>query len=142
MGGGLAMVLAWKEPRIIASASLISASDFWWDVTHKPPGSEQNNKKISYSQRVRNLVSSIDPWPRLSQIPPKALFVTNGTKDPYIDITLMRRFAAKIKNLYSHFPERFCFKEEPVGHQPTITMRCGAADWLTQFLQNKRDIKE
>jgi len=138
MGGSLAMVLAWKENSISAVASLIGASDFWWDVTKLPPGPHQEEKKRTYGQRINRLVSSIDPWPRLNFMAPKALFVANGLTDPYIDITSVRRFAEEIQKYYMSFPERLCFREEDVAHQVTDSMRHGVEEWFTRFLKKSR----
>jgi len=135
MGGSLAMVLAWKENSISAVAPLIGASDFWWDVTKLPPGPQQEEKKRTYGQRINRLVSSIDPWPRLNFMAPKALFVANGRTDPYIDITSVRRFAEEIQKYYTSFPERLCFREEDVAHRVTDSMRHGVEEWFTRFLK-------
>jgi len=137
MGGSLAMVLAWKENSISAVASLIGACDFWWDVTKLPPGLQQEEKRRSYGQRLNRLVSSIDPWPRLNLMAPKALFVANGRTDPYIDIASMWRFSEEIQRYYMSFPDRLCFREENVGHQATDSMRHGVEEWFTRFLEKK-----
>jgi dienelactone hydrolase len=137
MGGSLALVLAWQEKRISAVVSLVGACDFWWDVTKIKPGQEQDKKKRSYGPRVQRLVSSIDPWSRLNRIPPKALFVANGRKDHFIDIESMRRFAAEMKKHYARFPERFCFREEDVGHEATDTMRRDAGEWFVRYLKKQ-----
>jgi predicted esterase len=135
MGGSLAMVLAWREKRISTVASLIGACDFWWDVTKIPPGSEQETKKKSYGERVRRLVSSIDPWPRLSLIPPKALLITNGRHDRSIDIKSLRRLSREMRKHYKAYPERFHFKEEDVAHHATDTMKRRANEWFGRFLK-------
>ncbi|NQT82972.1 alpha/beta hydrolase [bacterium] len=134
MGGSLAIVLAWQEKRISAVASLVGACDFWWDVTKFSPGPQQEKKKRSYSPRVKRLVSSIDPWPRLNHMPPKALFVASGRKDHFIDIESMRRFATNMQKHYASFPERFRFREEDVGHEATGSMRHEAEEWFVLFL--------
>jgi len=73
MGASTAMVLAWREPRVRVVASVVGAVDFWWDVIKIPPGPEQEKREASYGPRLRELVASIDPKPRFSRIPPKAL---------------------------------------------------------------------
>lgn len=142
MGGSLALVLAWQEKRISAVVSLVGACDFWWDVTKITPGPEQEEKKRSYGPRVQRLVSSIDPWSRLNSMPPKALFVANGRKDQFIDIESMRRFATKMKKHYAPFPERFCFREEDVGHQATDIMRREAGEWFARYLREQAPEKK
>jgi len=136
------MVLAWREKSVSAVASLVGACDFWWDVTKITPGPGQEKKKRSYGPRVQRLVSSIDPWSRLNRMPPKALFVANGRKDHFIDIESMRRFAAKMKKYYAPFPERFCFREEEVGHQATDIMRRQAGEWFARYLKEQAQEKK
>lgn len=96
MGGSTALVLAWREPRVRVVASMVGAVDFWWDVTKLPPGPEQDARRASYGPRLRELVASIDPRPRLAHIPPKALCLLNGQRDGYIDPESIRRFAAEL----------------------------------------------
>ena len=89
------MVLAWQEKRVSTVVSLIGACDFWSDVTKIPPGPEQESKKKEYGQRVKRIVSSVDPWPRLDRMPPTALFVASGRNDPFIDIESMHSTTAQ-----------------------------------------------
>lgn len=135
MGGSLSLVLAWKEKRLAAVASLIGACDFWWDVTKTAPGEKQEAMKEKYGLRLRRLVDSIDPWPRMSLMPPKALAVINGRDDKFIDIVSIRRFAAEMRRLYAESPDRFCFAEEPVAHHATDTMKALANEWFARFLK-------
>jgi acetyl esterase/lipase len=137
MGGSLALVLAWQQKRITAVAALVGAGDFWWDVTKTPPGPEQEAKKRGYSQRVRRLVDSIDPWPRVARMQPKAVFVASGRTDHFIDVASMRGFADRMRALYASCRGRFRFLEEEGGHGATPSMRQEATAWFTRFL--KRD---
>ncbi|HUT60547.1 MAG TPA: dienelactone hydrolase family protein [Phycisphaerae bacterium] len=134
MGAGLVMVLAWQEKRIRAAVSLAGACDFWWDVTKVPPGPKQDEVKAAYSERVRRLVASIDPWPRADRFAPTPLLMANGRKDGYIDIESVRRFVEKLKTHYAATPDRFRFIEEDAGHEETARMHREANDWLTRFL--------
>ena len=131
MGGSLAMVLAWQQKCISAVVSLIGACNFWWDVTKLPPGNEQERKKNEYGSRVKRLVDSIDPWPRLSLIPPKALAVINGRDDHSIDIESIRQTSMEMKKHYEQYPDRFLFVEEPVAHHATESMKRQANEWLS-----------
>jgi hypothetical protein len=124
---------------VTAVASLVGASDFWWDVTKIAPGPEEEAKKKAYGERVRRLVDSIDPATRLERIPPKALFVASGRGDPFIDIESMRRVATRMRVLYALTPERFSFEEEAVGHEATDSMRRAASEWLERFLKKSKN---
>ncbi|MGA2620995.1 MAG: dienelactone hydrolase family protein [Thermoguttaceae bacterium] len=138
MGGSTAMVLAWQEPRVRVVASIVGAVDFCWDVTKTRPGPEQESRKASYSPRVRELVGSIDPRPRLERIPPKALFVASGGRDEYIDIESVRRFVADIEPLYRHTPGHLHFSQFPeVGHGVTAAMWREAQDWIVHSLEDQ-----
>jgi dienelactone hydrolase len=136
MGAGLALVLAWQDKRIAAAATLVGACDFWWDVTKLPPGPAQEEKKKGYGDRVRRLVESIDPWPRMDKLPPTALFMASGQRDHFIAIDSMRRFAAALRERYAQSPERFSFVEEDVGHEATESMRRQANAWIGRFVKS------
>jgi len=135
MGGGMALVLGWQERRVEAVVSIVGACDGWWDVTKIPPGPRQDEKRASYSPRIRRLVESISPLPHADRYPPKALLMANGQKDGYIDITSIRPFAETLTKLYAATPERFRFIEEDCGHEATDTMRRAADEWLVRFLK-------
>ena len=135
MGGSAAMVLAWREPRVRVVASLIGAVDFWWDVTKLPPGPEQEARKASYGARLRELVASLDPTPRLARIPPKAVLLVNGGRDGYIDIESVRRFVADLEPLYGKDRSRLRFVPLPeAGHGVTDAMWREAQDWIVRGL--------
>jgi len=135
MGASAAMVLAWREPRVCVVASIVGAVDFWWDVTKIPPGPEQEAQKASYSPRLRELVASIDPKPRLSRIPPKALFITSGGRDEYIDIESVRRFVADLEPIYGKDRDRLRFLPFPeAGHGVTEAMWKDAQEWIVRGL--------
>lgn len=135
MGGCTAMVLAWREPRVRVVASLIGAVDFWWDVTKLPPGPEQEARKTSYGARLRELVASLDPRPRLARIPPKAVFLVNGGRDEYIDIESVRRFVVDLAPLYGKDRSRLRFVPLPeAGHAVTDAMWREAQDWIVRGL--------
>ena len=135
MGAGLGMVLAWQEKRLGAVVSLAGACDYWWDVTKVPPGPKQDEKRAGYSERVRRLVASIDPWTRTDRFAPTPLLMANGRKDGYIDIESVRRFAEKVKPHYAAAPDRFRSLEEDVGHECTDSMRRAADEWFVRFLK-------
>jgi len=136
MGGATAMVLAWREPRVGVVASVIGSVDFWWDVTKLAPGPEQEARKASYGPRLRELVTSLDPKPRLARIPPKALFITNGGRDEYIDIESVRRFVADLEPQYAKDRGRLRFLPLPeAGHGVTETMWKEAQDWIVRGLE-------
>ena len=135
MGGSTALVLAWREPRVRVVASIVGAVDFWWDVTKIPPGSEQEARKASYGPRLRELVTSIDPQPRLAQIPPKALCLINGGRDGYIDIDSVRRFVADLTPLYQENQDQLRFLPFPdAGHEVTDAMWKEAQAWIVRKL--------
>jgi len=136
MGASTAMVLARKEPRIRVVASMAGAVDFWWDVTKIAPGPEQDERKASYSPRLRELVNSIDPKAHASRMAPKTLFLTNGGRDGYIDIESIRRFVADLEPLYKDNPDRLRFLPCPeAGHEVTETMWKEAKEWIVQGLE-------
>ena len=136
MGGSTAMVLAWREPRVRIVASIVGAVDFWWDVTKLAPGPEQEARKASYGPRLRELVASLDPKPRLARIPPKALLLVNGGRDGYIDIESVRRFVADLEPLYGKDRERLRFLPVPeAGHGVTEAMWKEAQEWIVRGLQ-------
>jgi len=136
MGASAAMVLAWQEPRVCVVASIVGAVDFWWDVTKTPPGPEQEARKASYGPRLRELVASIDPKPRFSRIPPKALFIASGGRDEYIDIESVRRFVADLEPLYGKDRGRLRFLPFPeAGHGVTETMWKEAQEWIVRGLE-------
>jgi fermentation-respiration switch protein FrsA (DUF1100 family) len=136
MGASTAMVLAWREPRVRVVASLVGAVDFWWDVTKIPPGPAQEARKASYGPRLRELVNSIDPRPRLSRIPPKTLFIASGGHDEYIDLDSVRRFVADLEPLYGKDRSRLRFLPVPeAGHGVTGSMWKEAQDWIVQGLE-------
>jgi uncharacterized protein len=136
MGGSTALVLAWREPRVRVVASLVGAVDFWWDVTKLPPGPEQEARKASYGPRLRELVGSIDPKPRASRMPPKALFLANGGRDGYIDLESVRRFVAELEPLYGKDRARLRFVPFPeAGHEVTAAMWQEAQDWIARGLE-------
>jgi dipeptidyl aminopeptidase/acylaminoacyl peptidase len=138
MGGSTAMVLAWREPRVRVVASIVGAVDFWWDVTKLPPGPEQEARKASYGPRLRELVASIDPSPRFSQVPPKALCLINGGRDEYIDIESVRRFVADLKPLYREDPDRLRFLPfAEAGHGVTDDMWKEAQEWIVRGLEKE-----
>jgi hypothetical protein len=135
MGGSTALVLAWREPRVRVVASIVGAVDFWWDVTKLPPGSEQDARKASYSPRLRELVTSIDPQTRAAQIPPKALCLINGGRDGYIDLESVRRFVADLTPLYQENKDRLHFLPFPdAGHEVTDAMWQEAQAWIVRKL--------
>ena len=135
MGASTALVLAWREPRVRVVASLVGAVDFWWDVTKIPPGPKQEEKKASYGPRLRELVASLDPKPRLGRIPPKALFLANAGRDEYIDLESVRRFVADLEPLYGTNQSRLRFVPFPeAGHGVTADMWKQAQDWIVQGL--------
>lgn len=136
MGASAAMVLAWRESRVRVVASIVGAVDFWWDVTKIPPGPEQEKRKASYGLRVRELVTSIDPKPRLSRIPPKALFLASGGRDEYIDIESVRRFVADLEPLYGKDRDRLRFLPfSNAGHGVTESMWKEAQEWIVRGLE-------
>ena len=138
MGGSTAMVLAWREPRVRVVASLVGAVDFWWDVTKLPPGPEQETRKASYGPRLRELVASIDPKPRLVQVPPKALCLINGGRDEYIDIESVRGFVQDLKPLYRDDPDRLRFLPfTEAGHGVTEAMWQEAQAWIVRGLEKR-----
>ncbi len=135
MGASTAMVLAWREPRVVVVASMAGAVDFWWDVTKLPPGPEQDRRKASYGPRLRELVASIDPKSHASRIAPKSLFLTNGGRDGYIDIESIRGFVADLEPLYGSNRDRLRFLPCPeAGHEVTETMWKQAQEWIVQGL--------
>ena len=136
MGGSTAMVLAWREPRVRVVASVVGAVDFWWDVTKLSPGPEQEARKATYGLRLRELVDSIDPRPRLAQVPPKALCLINGGADEYIDIESVDRFVAELKPLYREYPGRLRFVPfAEAGHGVTEGMWKEAQEWIVRGLE-------
>lgn len=138
MGASAAMVLAWREPRVCVVAGIVGAVDFWWDVTKIPPGPDQESQKASYSPRLRELVDSIDPKPRFSRIPPKALFIGSGGRDEYIDIESVRRFVADLEPLYEKEPDRLRFLPFPdAGHGVTEAMWKEAQEWIVRGLEKR-----
>jgi pimeloyl-ACP methyl ester carboxylesterase len=138
MGASTAMVLAWREPRVGVVASIVGAADFWWDVTKTRPGPEQEAQKASYSPRLRELVASLDPRPRFSRIPPKALFIASGGRDEYIDIESLRRFVADIEPLYGKDRDRLRFLPFPeAGHGVTEAMWKEAQEWIVRGLAKR-----
>jgi hypothetical protein len=138
MGGSTAMVLAWQEPRVRVVASIVGAVDFWWDVTKTRPGPEQESRKASYSPRVRELVTSIDPRPHFDRIPPKALFIASGGRDEYIDIESVRRFVADLEPLYKGNRGRLRFLPFPeAGHGVADDMWKEAQEWIVRGLEKR-----
>jgi dienelactone hydrolase len=136
MGGSTAMVLAWREPRVRVVTSMVGAVDFWWDVTKLPPGPEQDARRASYGPRLRELVASIDPRPRLARIPPKALCLLNGRHDGYIDPDSIRRCAAELAPRYQDHPELLrCHSYPNAGHEVTPAMWEEAQDWIVSHLR-------
>jgi len=136
MGASTAMVLAWREPRVRVVASVVGAVDFWWDVIKIPPGPEQEKRKASYGPRLRELVASIDPKPRFSRIPPKALCLINGGRDEYIAIESVRRFVADLQPLYGKDTGRLRFLPFPdAGHGVTEAMWKEAQEWIVRGLE-------
>ena len=136
MGSSAAMVLAWREPRVHIVASIVGAVDFWWDVTKIPPGPAQEARKASYGPRLRELVASIDPKPRLARIPPKSLFLTNGGRDEYIDLESVRRFVADLEPLYGEDRGRLRYLPFPeAGHGVTGPMWQEAQEWIVRNLE-------
>jgi len=135
MGGSAAMVLAWREPRVSVVASIIGAVDFWWDVTKLRPGPERDARIATYGARLRELVASIDPRPRLARIPPRAVLIANGSRDEYIDIESVRRFVADLEPLYEKHRGRLRFLPFPeAGHAVTEAMWKEARDWIVRGL--------
>ena len=131
MGASVAMVLAWREPRIRTTACLVGAVDFWWDVTKIAPGQEQDAKKASFGPRLREMVDSIDPLTRARKIPPKALFLANGGRDGFIAIESVRRFVRDLEPLYGKARDRLRLLEVPeAGHEVTAAMWKEAQDWI------------
>jgi pimeloyl-ACP methyl ester carboxylesterase len=136
MGGSAAMVLAWREPRVGVVASLIGAVDFWWDVTRIPPGPAQDARKASYGPRFRELVASIDPRTRLERMPPKAILLVNGGRDPFIDIESVRRFAVDLQPLYQQNRDRLRFSPLPEArHAVSEAMWKEAKEWIVRGLE-------
>ena len=136
MGASTAMVLAWSEPRVRVVASIVGAVDFWWDVTKLPPGPEQEKRKAAYGPRLRELVGSIDPQPRLAQIPPKAVCLINAGHDEYIDIHSVRRFVADLEPAYGPDRGNLRFVTIPeAGHGVTEAMWKEAQEWIVRGLQ-------
>jgi pimeloyl-ACP methyl ester carboxylesterase len=139
MGGSTALVLAWREPRIRVVASLVGAVDFWWDVTKTPPGPEQERRREGYGPRLRELVASIDPMPRLGKVPPKAVFLSNGGRDGYIDLESIRRAVRDLEPLYAAAGarDRLRLLEVPqAGHEVTGEMWREARGWIVRHLKN------
>jgi predicted esterase len=136
MGASTAMVLAWSEPRVLVVASIVGAVDFWWDVTKLPPGPEQEKRKAAYGPRLRELVGSIDPKPRLAQIPPKAVCLINAGHDEYIDIESLRRCVADLESAYGQDRGNLRFVPFPeAGHGVTEAMWKEAREWIVRGLQ-------
>lgn len=130
------MVLAWREPRVRVVASMVGAVDFWWDVIKIPPGAEQDKKKASFSPRLRELVTSLDPCTRLDMFPPKHVCLLNGGRDGFIDIESVRRFAEELKPLYHEHPDRLRFTPYPeTGHEVTAAMWREAQEWIARGLK-------
>jgi hypothetical protein len=135
MGASTAMVLAWREPRVRVVASIVGAVDSWWDVTKLRPGPERDARIASYGPRLRELVASIDPRPRLGRIPPKAVFLANGGRDEYIDIESVRRFVADLEPLYGEDRGHLRFLPFPeAGHGVSDAMWKEAQDWIVRGL--------
>jgi hypothetical protein len=137
------MTIAWfrEEPaqdeRISVVVGLIGAVDFWYDVTKTPPGKEQDAKRDALSLRVRQLVTSIDPWKRKTAIAPKALFLANGAKDA-IDIESIKKFVKDLGPSYAAHPDRLALLEEPkTGHSVTERMWSEGGQWLVRHLVEK-----
>ena len=138
MGGSTAMVLAWREPRVGVVASLIGAVDFWWDMTKIPPGPKQDARKASFGPRLRELVASIDPRTRMNCMPPKAILLVNGGRDPYIDIESVRRFAADLQPLYKGNRDRLRFSPFPEAqHAVSEAMWKEAKEWIVRGLEKR-----
>ncbi|MCX6930064.1 MAG: prolyl oligopeptidase family serine peptidase [Verrucomicrobia bacterium] len=136
MGASTTMVLAWSEPRVRVVASIVGAVDFWWDVTKLPPGPEQEKRKASYGPRLRELVGSIDPRPRVTQMPPKAICLINAGHDEYIDLESVRRFVADLEPAYGSGRANLRFVPFPeAGHGVTEAMWKEAQDWIVRGLQ-------
>jgi dienelactone hydrolase len=137
MGSSTCMVLAWKEPRISVIAGMIGAVDFWYDVTKTPPGKEQDARRDALSLRVRQLVTSIDPWNRKAAIAPKAVFLANGARDA-IDIESIKKFVKDLRPSYEAHPDRLALLEEPkTGHSVTERMWSEGTQWLIRHLVEK-----
>lgn len=136
MGGSTAMVLAWREPRVQVVASMVGAVDFWWDVTKTPPGAAQDAKRASFSPRLTELVTSLDPRTRLAQIPPKAVCLLNGGHDGFIDMKSVRQFVEELQPLYREHPDRLRFTPYPdAGHEVTAAMWRETQEWLARELK-------
>ena len=85
---------------------------------------------------MRELVGSIDPKPRIAQIPPKALCLVNGGQDEYIDIESVRRFVADLEPLYAKDRDRLRFVPFPeAGHGVTAAMWKEAREWIVRELR-------
>lgn len=136
MGSSIAMVLAWREPRVQVVASVVGAVDFWWDVTKFPPGLEEEKRRAAYGPRLRELVGSIDPKPRFARIPPRMLCLINGGRDEYIDIESVRRFVADLEPLYRTERDHLRFVPFPdAGHGVTDAMWREAREWIVSGLK-------
>jgi dienelactone hydrolase len=137
MGSSTCMVLAWKEPRISVVVGMIGAVDFWSDVTKTPPGKDQDARREALCPRVRQLVSSIDPWNRKSAIAPKALLLANGARDE-IDIESIKKFVKELQPSYKEYPDRLALLEAPMaGHTVTDRMWTEGTQWLVRHLVDK-----
>ena len=80
-------------------------------------------------------MTSIDPQPRLAQIPPKALCLINGGRDGYIDIDSVRRFVADLTPLYQENQDQLRFLPFPdAGHEVTAAMWKEAQAWIVRKL--------
>ncbi len=139
MGSCSALVLACREPRISAVATLIGAADFWWDVTKIAPGPRQDAWRQHLSPRLRQLVDSLDPMQHMAGIFPKPVLFLNGGKDHWIDPRSVEEFARRLRTqYYGDCPEKVaCFVELQVGHKVTDLMWTRMIAWFTRHLQGK-----
>ena len=97
---------------------------------------EQEKRKAAYGPRLRELVGSIDPKPRLAQIPPKAVCLINAGHDEYIDIESLRRCVADLESAYGQDRGNLRFVPFPeAGHGVTEAMWKEAREWIVRGLQ-------
>lgn len=142
MGGAIAMVVAWREPRVSVIVPVCGCVDFWWDVTKIEPGPAQAARIAEFSPRLKQLTGSLDSNTpaRMDAIVPKALLLLNGTKDRGIDVRSIRAFAGRMRPRYKDkdAADRFdFFEDENADHEFTAAMKERAVEWLDRHLVRK-----
>lgn len=127
MGGTLALLAAYYEPKVKAAATFLSILDF--------EGMDFFNKMKPFSEEELKSARMLDPAAVYQRMPNAAILTQYGEADLVAGKAGQARFDAVMKGIYEHSPGRYQTVGHPgISHDVSLDMVRRALEWFKKYL--------